>query len=730
MCIATCFVLLGGCESLDLINPPAEDAPRVTPIYGDIETDFGPQNVESGFSDVDARSQPKGFYQPGTTPLVSPPKEAVSQPAEGEITLNFQQTPIDEVVQVILGELLGASYIIDPTVEGSVSMQTTGPLGRDALQPMLELLLRMNEAALLFDGSRYQVVPRASALQGPLQTQLGDSSNPLPAHFSVRVVPLRFVSATEMQNILSPFTAEGTVLRVDLKRNLLVLAGPGTELAQLLGLVDVFDVDWISGMSVALFVPDFVDAKTLSEELQQVLNVGEADADLFRLVTVDRLNGLLVITPSRELLEQARLWVDRLDQDSGNISRQLFVYRVQHGKAADIAEVIAQVFGLDSVTAELPDLAPGLEPVIISTAPDVDGDYTPAEVTPPAADPPTTTASSPRGLRITADEINNALFILATPREYRQVRRALTQLDLVPLQVLIEATIAEITLTDELQHGLEWFFKNSLGSKSGTGTLDIGAAALAPLVPGFSYAVTDAAGAVRAVLNTLASDSRLNIVSSPSLMVLNNQQASIRVGDEIPITVQQQQATVADSTVVNSIEYRDTGVLLTVTPRVNPGGLVVMDIEQEVSDVAPGARNLTPVIQQRKINSTVAIQSGQTVVLGGLIRENKSETKSGLPGLYQLPLFGPLFGTTSENQRRTELVVLITPKAIQDTDGAREITDDFREKMRSLEPLSIPEAANSDANPEPDLTSRDTPSPVAESLNEHPLALSLRPIGQ
>ena len=298
------------------------------------------------------------------------------------------------------------------------------------------------------------------------------------------------------------------------------------------------------------------------------------------------------------------------------------------------------------------------------------------------------TLSENSTIRIIADEINNALLIKATAHEYRLVQAALEQLDIVPLQVLVEATIAEITLTDELQFGLEWFFKNHLGErKVGNLALDVGAAGLTALSPGFSYAILDNANAVRAVLNALAGESRVNILSSPSLMVLNNQTATINVGDEVPVTTQQQQATTGTSTIVNNIEFRDTGVLLTVTPRVNAGGLVTMEVEQEVSNVAAGTGNtLTPTIQQRKITSTVAIDSGDTVVLGGLIRENTSVNQSGIPGLHRLPLVGPLFGSTTQDQRRTELVVLITPRAVQNRDSARRITEEFRRKMRVLQP--------------------------------------------
>ena len=217
----------------------------------------------------------------------------------------------------------------------------------------------------------------------------------------------------------------------------------------------------------------------------------------------------------------------------------------------------------------------------------------------------------------------------------------------------------------------------------------MGIAGLSALTPGFSYAITDAADTVRVVLNALAGESRVNVISSPSLMVLNNQTSTIKVGDEVPITTQQQQSTAAESTVVNNIEFRDTGVLLSVTPRVNAGGLVTMEIKQEVSNVSPGSDplSLTPTIQQRRITSTVAVKSGHTVVLGGLIRENKTLVRSGIPVLYKLPFVGPLFGTTSDGEQRTELVVLITPRVIQSAHDADAILNEFRDHLDSLKPL-------------------------------------------
>lgn len=694
------------------------------------------------------------FYQPGTDVFTARPEPtpAVTD-GSGDITLNFEKAPIAEVVKVIVGDMLDRNYVIDPRVQGTATFQTSRPIGRDALLPTLELLLRMNGAALVAKDDVYHVVPRDAAVRNADVPQLGDRQSPLPQGFGVRIAPLEHIAAAEMKKILEPFTHPGNIVRADESRNLLILAGSSQELSGLLETIRVFDVDWLEGMSVGLFTPEFVDAEDLVDELGKLFgeNADTPMSGLVRLITIKRLNAVLAVTPRRSYLEKVSSWVERLDRSAPAAGRRLFVYRVENMKAADIADVLNRIYGDEADGQSMisrPEIAPGREPVMIQTErsqprqggmqqsqrgteqsqrdtqrPENEGQGEGSESAssagessaPPgasstgpdraAAGPVTTrqalstpeNASAAQGgldigeagpVRIIADEANNALVIMATAKQYDQIRRVLRRLDQVPLQVLVEVTIAEVSLTDELRYGLEWFFRNGLDGHEGQGTLDLGSAGLAGIVPGFSYTVTNRAGEVRGVLNALASESRLNVLSSPSLMVLNNQTADIQVGDEVPVVTQQQQAAQAQSSLVNTVEFRETGVLLSVTPRVNPGGLVNMEISQEVSNVAPGSGDdLTPTIQQRSIASSVAVQSGETVVLGGLIRENTSEQEAGVPFLYRLPLIGRLFGQRSTNQERTELVALITPRVVQNASEARAITEEFRDRVDSLKSL-------------------------------------------
>lgn len=702
-------------------------------------------------------------YLPGTDRFTAPPKASPVRATDpGKITLNFENTNLREVVKVMLGDLLEANFAIDPRVQGSVTLQTGSPLHRDALLPTLEMVLRMNGAALINNRGFYNIVPREDAHQGVLIPQLGDATTALPKGYAVRVVPLKHIAATEMQEILEPLATTENVVRVDTERNLLVLAGTGREIAGLLETVRVFDVDWLAGKSFGLFTPEFADVKSLAEELGSLFGDEKEGplAGLVRFVPIERMNALLVITARKQYLKQIALWVKRLDREPAGTGQRLFVYPVQNGKAIDLANVLSQVFGTEPPASTIapPSLAPGLQPVEITTSPAASVTANEREVrsltqrpntnTPAGGNaqragretavqtnriagqttgtagarslPPTqqrqplvgarpsparrteaapTKSTGGTGLaiadadaiRIIPDEINNALVILATEPQYRQVKSALRKLDVVPLQVLIEATLADVTLTDELAYGVEWFFTNSVGDN--TAVTRLGGTEIVPPNPfaGFTFSIVDAAGAVKALLRALATERKLDILASPSLMVLNNQAANINIGDEVGVVTQQQQSTLGTSNIINSVQRQQTGVILTVTPRVNQGGLVIMEIIQNVSNVVPETltAQFGPTIQNREITSTVAVQSGETLVLGGLIREANTFNESGIPILRKLPLVGPLFRSTTRDNNRTELVVLITPRAVQNMAESRMITEELRSKMQGIRPWPV-----------------------------------------
>lgn len=669
------------------------------------------------------------------------------QQSDGEVTLNFEAADIREVARIIF-DTLGENYIIDPQVQGQVTVQTSRPLPRPAVLPTLETLLRSNGAALVRSDGMYKVVPVSSAVAGNLSPRLNSAR--LGAGYSVRIFPLRYISATEMETILQPFAPEGGILLVDPVRNIIILAGTEQELANLQETIDVFDVNWLQGMSVAMYVLENVEAQTLVTELEGILGMGGdgAMSGMFRFVPVERLNAVIVITPQPEFLDQANAWIERLD---GSAGERLYIYEVQNGDAEYIASVLSEIFGGTSSAPAAPSsggsVAPGRSAGQISTGTSssaqylnmangtdplallmgegdtssylgqgyanyVDSIYQVQEnqAAAPGASQPVRlgmprpgdtvlgTSSIAGGatseVRIIADVENNALLIWSNAQTYNKISRALRRLDITPRQVLVEVTIAEVTLTGALVYGLQWFFTNSVAEDyTGTGSLNLNTdvpvsgadGVLAAVDRTFSYVISRD-GIVRALLETLARESKVRILSSPQIMVIDNQDAEIRVGDQQPVRSSTTVTTGGNTT--ESISFRDTGVFLQVTPQVNSSGMVSMDIVQEVVDVgnidaATGQRSFF----ERSLSSKVAVQSGETIVLGGLISEERRDEQEGVPFLYKVPVIGPLFGTNSEDLNRTELLVLITPRVVQNSQEASQITRELRRRMRNLDPF-------------------------------------------
>lgn len=639
----------------------------------------------------DAQADEKYKLFPGTGVVVKAPTVATYQQKGGELTLSFEGADLREVVKTVLADILKESYLMDPRVGGTITMHTKRPIPRSAVLPTLETVLRMNGAVLLkqADGV-YQVVPAGVAGKGNLTPRLGEVGKPLASGYNILVVPLKFIGVADMAKLLEPLGIEAGAIRPDPLRNLLILSGTEPELRHMLETIEMFDVDWISGMSVGLFTLQSVDVKTVVGDMEKLFgdkNLGPL-AGAIRVVPIERLNALLVVTPQAKYLDQAKTWIERLDRSStAGGGQRLYVYQVQNGKAEQLATLLNDAFGKKTTTTKTtaaPTLAPGATPAEVKSK---DAKDTKEVAMAPAPQPVQGSGLSlPQDVRVIADKDNNALLILAAPSDYENIETALKKLDVVPRQVLIEVTIAEISLVDELTFGLEWFMKN--GSRI-SGQLDAGEKGIATLAPGLSYSWTSGTGDITAILNMLASDSKLKIISSPHITVADNQKASIQVGDQVPTITQTQTATSTTNGVISSVQYLDTGVLLNVTPRVNASGLVTLEIKQEISNASKTTSSTidSPTIKKRTAQSTVTVQSNETLVMAGLIKEETSRGSDGLPLLSEIPLLGGLFGKQSRSDNRTELIVLITPRVLHTVKQAAEITEEYRKRMSGLEDL-------------------------------------------
>lgn len=675
-----------------LVEAAAETA--VSPAPGE-----APSGPEAGTADTGDTAPLREIVSLGSGVFVqgSGSAQTGAYAEDDGVTLNFEQAPLPEFLRVVFDTILGENYLIDPLVKGTVTLHTTRPVTRATVVPIVEAVLEQNGAALVEDEGMFKVVPLAEAGGAAGSPTVGRFPSSSRNGFGIQVVPLAHVSAAELEDIIAPFVPKGSSLRVDATRNVLILSGPRYRLEDLLATIRSFDVDWLQGMSFAMFRLEYADAASVVAEIQSVIE-GDSDsalAGIVRLLPIERLNAVLAITHRPEHIAVVRKLIEKFDWGiEGTSGRRLFVYELENGKADRVAGVLQAIFG--QATAERDgELSGGAgypnrfrSAQSVSRPPPEPGSPAAGGAANPGARRQAAAGGESGGflaesqdtVTIIADQDNNAVLVLASQQDYRAIEPAIRRLDVAPRQVLIEATIAEVTLSNGLSYGVRWFVEKS--------DLEFGYNAPVPARargPGLAFAFFDESSDLRAFFDALATESSVKFLSTPQVMVLDNQTANIRVGDQIPVTTRSSQSTAnPDAPIVTEVQFRDTGTLLTVTPRINVGGQITLEISQEVSlpgtePAVGGGGNVS--IAQRTINSSVIVQSGQTVVLGGLILESGTNGKSGVPLLKDIPVLGALFSETSDDVFRTELIVTVSPKVVEDQREIDEITEELRSRM-------------------------------------------------
>lgn len=608
---------------------------------------------------------------------------------EDASALNFVNADIHDVAKAVLGDMLGLNYTIAPGVQGNITIKVNQSLPKDAILPALNTAFRLNGAAIIDNGKMVKVVPIADAPhQGGFVSFARNKE--VGSGFGLQIVSLRNISAEEMEKILAPVAPSGGVIPVETTRNIIILSGTEEERAAMMDVVNSFDVDWLSGMSFGLFPLKEANAQALTHDLWNVLGSQTGPmSKLVRIVPFDRLNAVLVISSQPHYVKEVKTWINRLDVDQAPSERKLWVYQIQNGRASDLSHTLQKLLlGKETksdATAKT-DIASQMPVMPFSSD---NGANAPPNTRLPAFDQDgaglNPNDQSSQSLRIIADDTTNSLVIWANKGEYSLIQDALKKLDVIPMEVRIEAVIAEVTLTDDLRYGVQYLFQ---GKHGGAVLTNASSVSVASAVPGFSAFVTGSN--INAILDLLQSVTTVNVISSPQLMVLNNQTAAIQVGDQVPIATQSAVSTLtAGAPVVNSIQMEDTGVIMKVTPRVNSSGMVLMDISQEVSNVTQTttSRIDSPTIVERKISSSVAVRDGETIALGGMIQDNVTDDKNGIPLLEDIPYLGNLFSYTSKDRTRTELLALITPHVVRNDNDVRQVTDEMRQQMSAVIPL-------------------------------------------
>lgn len=716
--------------------------------------------VKAGAAEPDNTTEPRLIR--GNDRVIAPAK--VPAAFDGSpVTFNFEEAPVAEVVRTILGDILKADYVLHPPLAGTITLATRAAVAPDQAAFLLESALQANGLALLRDARGSYHVGRPDTLKGIGSGVRQTGSGPLPPGYGAIVVPLQYIGAGEMATILRPLMPAEALVRVDTVRNLLVLTGTRTQAEGWLDLVNTFDVDLLKGMSVGVFPLKYASIKEVEAAMQLMSAgaggttptqatpagatgragatagagasaLGEANPlfGALRIMPIERLNSILVVTPRAAYLDEARRWIERLDQPSDNSAEpQLFIYQVQNVNARHLATVLGGIFGDGRQTSAVANsgVAPGLTSATGSSLGQPGSAFSSSTAFPSsgglgmrAGGAGTASAGGTRAgqagtaqqapatavlgnVRVMADELNNAVLVWGTKSEFSKIESTLKRLDLPPTQVLIEASIVEVTLTDDLQYGLQWAFSDS---RSTTGYTGLGVLSgntntgglnplnsnneLGPLVKpasGFSYTLKNPLGNVRAILTALSAKTTLKVIASPSLMVLDNHTASIVVGNQTPIQAGTTQ-NIENNVTSTNIQYKDTGVNLMVTPSVNAGNIVTMQVDQSVTDVgAQDEITKQRFFLQRQLSSKVAVRSGESIVMGGLIQETGRSGKSGLPVLHEVPVFGNLFGTTKTDSTRTELLVVLTPRVVRSDVEITEVGADLRDRMRALQRLPL-----------------------------------------
>ena len=682
----------------------------------------------TGLKPQQSASRPAIYLSDGSTPPGAAPAEREGAAGSG-YDLNFENAPVATVAKVILGDVLNVGYTIDPRVQGTVTLASVRPVPKADALYVLENALRMSGVALMRDRSGYRLLPAAEAGPGGI-----DRNNNAEAGQGISVVPLRYVSAQTVFKLLDAFGVKASAIRPDNGRNTLMISGSGPDRAAAIDTIISFDADWMKGQSVGIFPVRNSSPEPLISELEKIMDSGDGglSQNVVKFQAINRLNSILVVSQKPEYLKRAGTWIARLDRSDTDASN-MKSYPLRYGSAKQVVALLNEMLiggassSLDSASSQIspgggvsvsssssgpvaslsamPTAASGATtPVSGAGGAPLNTRAAPSQGQDPLAGSPSSSGarSAPGNnflpnVRITADVTNNSVLVFANAESQRVVEQTIRTIDRPQRQIAIEATIAEVTLNNDLNYGVQFFLASQKGSvvntagagaSSATGTASnpVNAAAnalLGRVLPGFNVLV-GSENSPRVIIDALHGVTDVKVLSNPSLVVLDNQAATLQVGDQVPFSTGTATVLTANNTVVNTIDYKNTGIILRVLPRANASGNIVLDIEQEISSVASaGANGLTPTISQRRVKSSVAVASGQTVLLAGLISESETKGRQGIPLLDEIPGVGDAFAHQTNNRKRTELILFIRPTLIKDPVDAHVIAEEMRSKMNS-----------------------------------------------
>lgn len=587
---------------------------------------------------------------------------------EESYTFAFQNAPVAQVAQEVF-DAIGVRYSIDPSATGRISFRIDQRLSRSQLLRALEAALAANNIVLVPQGDGMLLTARSSARSSASVRPADEGVR--SAGYEVIAVPLSFAVPTEVAKALEAITGPGVILHANDKLGLIVLGGSGQQLQSALQSLRVFDQSGLENSKIRWFELSQAPALQVASELEALLRASGAAG--IRVAPLKRLNGIILFGNTNAALDQISAWVPRLDAPTKDSAASLWVYHPRNTSAEALART------LNSVVAPQVQIEAGA-----SAGSSAVRQFDSVDRQLPAA-ATVSVAASEEPVRAAVDKDTNTLLVSAPAWRWTQLQRILNEIDRPQAQLLVEATILEVTLRDDFRLGVDWAVLGASGklniSNVGNQSGDIG-----PTYPGFSITFLD--NSVQAAITALGSKTNVEVLSAPKIVTLDNRTAHLQVGDQVPIVTQTSRSTAAnDSPVINTIDYRNSGVILTVTPRISGEDRIILEIAQEVSTVVKTQTSGidSPTIQQRKLESTLALTNGGVVALGGLINRSRSLGDSGIPWFKDIPGLGGLFRTSTRGDDRTELIVLLSAKIIKDPAAAERTTTELLSDLREIQ---------------------------------------------
>ncbi len=644
--------------------------------------------------------QPPSPIQP-LTPTSPSPIRSIPPRTEQTIIFNFDDADIYEVIRVI-GEILKINYIVDPRVKGKVNIHTTGQISTGDIFPIFQSILRLCGATAVKRDGIYEIVPLSDAKKtaAPLLTPK-EPGKPTEERYMIQIVPLKYIPVAEVSKMVKPFLSDGADVVEHVPHNILILGDLFSNVKKATDIIQLFDIDLFTDLRVRIYPILNADVDEIAKEMERIFTSFEVSTKSGRGVgitftPIPRINSLLVVSSIPNIFEKVEGWLKELDKTPAEGAKlSVFVYYVQNNKAKDLAEVLKQIFVTpkEKKATEFKEKVVTPEPAQRSVKPST-------QPTPPVKEE---TPTVPEGeINIVVDESNNALVIRAFARDYKAILETIKKLDIYPKQVLIETFMAEITLDDSNKFGIEWArftdyfdkgkYRQTIALGPSGSETDLTEAIADTAFPGsgiLRYSIFSSVKHLTAAIKAAATDNRLKVVSSPHILASNNKEAKIQIGTSEPIltSTYTTTATATTNVVEGTIEYKDIGIIVTVTPRISDAGLITLEIQVEKSDADTkkiGNLDSVPFFGKKVAKTTISVLEGQTIVIGGLIENKKTIKKSGVPLLSKIPLIGALFGAREYEDSKTELVLLMTPHIISDHIQSKSVTEDFKEKVEEL----------------------------------------------